>query len=204
MTRIKRGFVARKRRKKILNMAKGFRGSSSNLFRPAMQRVMKALLFGYAHRRLKKRIFRKLWIVRVNVAVRSFNSNLTYNQFMFALKTNNCQLNRKWLSQLAVREPAIFKKSFLDKAIAIGYDDKNTSKSDDLQFISTETSSSNTSQATVIRLSNSSNGSTPSSNDSGPSTNGSTPLSNDSGPSTNGSTPSSNDSGPSTNGSTPN
>lgn len=120
MTRIKRGFVARKRRKKILNMAKGFRASSSNLFRPAMQRVMKALLFSYAHRRLKKRVFRKLWVVRINAAVRSFNSHLTYNQFMFSLKNKNCQLNRKWLSQLSVREPIIFKEQFLDNTLNSG------------------------------------------------------------------------------------
>lgn len=103
-------------------MAKGFRASSSKLFRPAMQRVMKALLFSYAHRKLKKRVFRKLWIVRINASVRSFNSQLTYNQFMFSLKARNCQLNRKWLSQLSVREPAIFKQHFLDKVTTINSD----------------------------------------------------------------------------------
>lgn len=113
MTRIKRGFVARKRRKKVLNMAKGFRGSSSNLFRPAIQRVMKALVFAYAHRRLKKRVFRRLWIARINAAVRYYGSN--YNRTMFSLKTRSCHVNRKWLSQVAIREPLTFKTYFLEK-----------------------------------------------------------------------------------------
>ena len=112
MTRIKRGFVARKRRKKVLNMAKGFRGSSSNLFRPAIQRVMKALVFSYTHRRLRKRLFRRLWIARINAAVRYYGFN--YNSTIFNLKKRNCQINRKWLSQVAIREPLIFKTNFLE------------------------------------------------------------------------------------------
>jgi large subunit ribosomal protein L20 len=112
MTRIKRGFVARKRRKKVLNMAKGFRGSSSKLFRPAMQRVMKALVFAYAHRRLKKRLFRRLWIARINSAVRFYGLN--YNCIIFNLKKRNCHINRKWLSQIAIREPELFKQYFVN------------------------------------------------------------------------------------------
>jgi len=106
MTRIKRGFVARKRRKKVLNLTKGFRGSSSVLFRPANQRKMKALCFSYRDRRQKKRHLRSLWITRINAASRLYNLN--YNQFIYKLKQLNIHINRKWLSQLAIRDPKTF------------------------------------------------------------------------------------------------
>ena len=89
-------------------MTKGFRGSSSVLFRPANQRLMKALVFAYEHRRLKKRFFRRLWIARINAAVRHYNLN--YSVFIYDLKAKNSQLNRKWLSELAIREPSLFKQ----------------------------------------------------------------------------------------------
>jgi large subunit ribosomal protein L20 len=106
MTRVKRGNVARKRRKKILKLAKGFIGSHSKLFRNANQQVMKALRYAYADRRKKKRDFRRLWIARINAAVRM--RGLSYSQFMGLLKHTSIQLNRKMLSQLAILEPAVF------------------------------------------------------------------------------------------------
>nr|YP_009367414.1 ribosomal protein L20 [Sarcinofilum mucosum]ARK14422.1 ribosomal protein L20 [Sarcinofilum mucosum] len=106
MTRIKRGFVARQRRKKVLNLTKGFRGSSSVLFRPANQRKMKALRFSYRDRRQRKRDLRGLWITRINAAARLYNLN--YSQFIYKLKQLNIHINRKWLAQLAVRDSKIF------------------------------------------------------------------------------------------------
>ena len=108
MTRVKRGFVARKRRKKVLKLTKGSRGSSSILFRVANQRKMKALVFSYRDRRRKKRDLRSLWISRINAAVRQ--QNLSYSRVMFRLKHLNIQINRKWLAQLAVRDPLAFSK----------------------------------------------------------------------------------------------
>lgn len=106
MTRVKRGFVARKRRKKVLNLTKGFRGSSSILFRVANQQKMKALRFAYRDRRCKKRDLRSLWITRINASVRDYGLN--YNQVVFKLKQLNIHINRKWLSQLALRDPHVF------------------------------------------------------------------------------------------------
>lgn len=106
MTRIKRGNVARKRRKKILKLAKGFRGSHSKLFRTAKQQVLKALKYSYIGRKNKKRYYRQLWIVRINAAVRSHNMN--YSQFIYLLKKENIALNRKILSQLALIDKSAF------------------------------------------------------------------------------------------------
>ena len=116
MTRVKRGFVARKRRQKALTVTKGFRGSSSILFRAANQRKMKALLFAYRDRRRKKRDFRSLWISRINAGVRSYNLN--YSQVTFNLKQFSIQLNRKWLAQFAVLDPVIF-SNLINKTSAI-------------------------------------------------------------------------------------
>lgn len=106
MVRVKRGNIARKRRKKILKLAKGFRGSHSKLFRTANQQVMKALIYNYRGRKQKKRLFRRLWIVRINAAVRQHQIN--YSQFMALLKKNNISLNRKMLSQLAILDEKTF------------------------------------------------------------------------------------------------
>lgn len=106
MVRVKRGNVARKRRKKILKLAKGFRGSHSKLFRTANQQVMKALVYSYKGRKQKKRLFRRLWIVRINAAVRQHG--LTYSKFISGLKKNNIFLNRKMLAQLAVLDEQTF------------------------------------------------------------------------------------------------
>jgi len=106
MARVKRGNVARKRRKKILKLAKGFRGSHSRLFRAANQQVMKALRYAYAHRREKKRDFRRLWIARINAAARQ--NGMSYSQFMGALKKIDVQINRKMLAQMAILDAAGF------------------------------------------------------------------------------------------------
>nr|QCI04846.1 ribosomal protein L20 [Bornetia secundiflora] len=106
MTRVKRGNVARKRRKKVLKLAKGFRGSHSKLFRTAKQQVLKALRYAYVGRKNKKRYYRRLWIVRINAAVRSYHIN--YSQFICFLKKHKIALNRKMLSQLAIIDQAAF------------------------------------------------------------------------------------------------
>ena len=108
MTRVKRGNVARKRRKKILKLAKGFRGSHSTLFRTANQQVMKALRYAYRDRKKRKRDFRRLWITRINAAVRQHG--MSYSQFMGNLKKANIQINRKMLAQMAVLDPEGFGK----------------------------------------------------------------------------------------------
>lgn len=108
MTRVKRGFVARKRRKKILNLAEGFRGSSSVLFRTANQQNMKALRYSYRDRHQKKRQFRSLWITRLNGEIRT--NGLTYHEFIHQLKEQQIGLNRKILSQLALKDQEAFSK----------------------------------------------------------------------------------------------
>lgn len=108
MTRVKRGNVARKRRKKILKMAKGFRGSHSKLFRTANQQVMKALRNAYRDRKKRKRDFRRLWITRINAAARI--NGVSYSQLIGLLKKADIQLNRKMLAQLAVLDPTSFNK----------------------------------------------------------------------------------------------
>jgi len=106
MVRVKRGNVARKRRNKILKLAKGFVGSHSRLFRPANQQVMKALRYSYRHRRERKRDFRSLWITRLNAAARQ--EGLSYSRLIDALNKSHILLNRKMLSQLALADPAVF------------------------------------------------------------------------------------------------
>ncbi len=108
MTRVKRGNVARKRRKKILKLAKGFRGSHSTLFRTANQQVMKALRSAYRDRKNRKRDFRRLWITRINAAARLHG--LSYSQLIGNLKKANIELNRKMLAQMAILDSAGFTK----------------------------------------------------------------------------------------------
>jgi large subunit ribosomal protein L20 len=104
--RVKRGFKARNRRKKVLRLAKGFRGGRSKLFRTAADSVDKALMYAYRDRRARKRDFRKLWIARINAAVRVHN--LSYSKFIHGLKVANIQLDRKVLAELAISDPAGF------------------------------------------------------------------------------------------------
>ncbi len=108
MPRVKRGNVARKRRKKILKLAKGFRGSHSKLFRTANQQVMKALRNAYRDRRKRKRDFRRLWITRINAAARL--NGLSYSQLTGKLKKADIGLNRKMLANLAMLDPQAFSK----------------------------------------------------------------------------------------------
>lgn len=100
MTRIKRGNIARQRRKKILKLAKGFRGSHSKLFRTAKQQVLKSLKYSYVGRKNRKRDYRRLWISRINAATRSYG--FSYSQFIALLKNRRVGLNRKILAQLVI------------------------------------------------------------------------------------------------------
>jgi large subunit ribosomal protein L20 len=107
MVRVKRGNVARKRRKKVLALASGYRGAHSVLFRVANQQVMKALRYSYVGRKQKKRIFRKIWITRINAASRL--NGINYSQLINRLKKSNIDINRKILSQIAILDSSTFK-----------------------------------------------------------------------------------------------
>jgi large subunit ribosomal protein L20 len=107
MVRVKRGNVARKRRKKILGLASGYRGAHSILFRVANQQVMKALRYSYIGRKQKKRIFRKVWISRINAASRL--NGTSYSQLINKFKKSNIDLNRKMLAQIAILDSSTFK-----------------------------------------------------------------------------------------------
>jgi large subunit ribosomal protein L20 len=107
MSRVKRGVTQRARHKKIIKMAKGFRGRSKNCFRIAIQRVEKALQYAYRDRRNRKREFRSLWIQRINAAVRA--CDMTYSRFINGLAKAGVAVDRKVLADLAVRQPEAFK-----------------------------------------------------------------------------------------------
>ena len=107
MVRVKRGNVARKRRKKILALSQGYRGAHSVLFRVANQQVMKALRYSYIGRKQKKRVFRRIWISRINAASRL--NGISYSQLIHKFKNSNIDLNRKILSQIAVLDSSTFK-----------------------------------------------------------------------------------------------
>jgi large subunit ribosomal protein L20 len=106
MARVKRGVTAHARHKKVLGLAKGYRGRSSTAYRVAIERVEKALQYAYRDRRNRKRDFRALWIQRINAGAREHG--LTYSQFMHGIKLAGLELDRKVLSDLAVREPEAF------------------------------------------------------------------------------------------------
>lgn len=107
MSRAVSGLVSKKRHKKILKLAKGFRGRAKNCFKVAVEKVEKALRYAYRDRRTRKRDFRALWIQRINAAVRQYG--LVYSQFINGLTLANIDLDRKVLADLAVREPEAFK-----------------------------------------------------------------------------------------------
>jgi large subunit ribosomal protein L20 len=107
MVRVKRGNVARKRRKKVLALASGYRGAHSVLFRVANQQVMKALRYSYVGRKQKKRIFRKIWISRINATSRL--NGINYSQLINQLKKSNIDINRKILAQIAILDSSTFK-----------------------------------------------------------------------------------------------
>ncbi|MDP4623252.1 MAG: 50S ribosomal protein L20 [Hydrogenophaga sp.] len=106
MPRVKRGVTARARHKKVLALAKGFRGRRGNVFRIAKQAVMKAGQYAYRDRRNRKRVFRRLWIARINAAARA--CGLTYSQFANGLKKAAIEIDRKMLADLAVNDQAAF------------------------------------------------------------------------------------------------
>ena len=108
MVRVKRGNVARKRRNKILKIARGYRGAHSTLFRVANQQVMKALKYSYVNRKQKKRIFRRVWITRINAASRM--EGISYSRLINKLSTAKIGLNRKMLSQIAILDSSTFSK----------------------------------------------------------------------------------------------
>lgn len=108
MTRVKRGVAASKKRKNILSDAKGYRWNRKNLKREARQAVMKAGRYARRDRRAKKRVFRALWITRLNIAVRE--AGLTYSQLINLMKQKSIILDRKVLSQLSIQEPKVFTK----------------------------------------------------------------------------------------------
>jgi large subunit ribosomal protein L20 len=115
MPRVKRGVTAHARHKKILALAKGYRGRRKNVYRIAKQAVMKAGQYAYRDRRTRKRVFRQLWIARINAASRE--QGVTYSRFMAGLKKAQIDIDRKVLSDMAIRDPAAF-KSIVDKVKA--------------------------------------------------------------------------------------
>jgi len=108
MARVKRGFRARRRRKKVLKLAKGYRGSRSKLYRTARNAVFKALGYAYRDRRVRKREFRRLWIARINAASRQ--RGVSYSRFINALTKGNVELDRKILADIALHDPEGFTK----------------------------------------------------------------------------------------------
>ncbi|MBS0271125.1 MAG: 50S ribosomal protein L20 [Proteobacteria bacterium] len=113
MAHVKRGTTAHARHKKVLKLAKGYRGRSKSCYRIALQRVEKALQYAYRDRRNKKRDFRALWIQRINAGTRAYG--LTYSRFVNGLTKAGVEIDRKVLADLAVHEPAAF-KAIVDQA----------------------------------------------------------------------------------------
>lgn len=108
MSRVKRGLTAHARHKKILNMAKGYRGRNKNVFRVAIEKVEKGLQYAYRDRKAKKRSFRSLWIQRINAATRIHD--MTYSRFISGLVKAGVELDRKVLADIALKEPEAFAK----------------------------------------------------------------------------------------------
>ena len=106
MARVKGAMMSRKRRKKVLKLAKGYWGSKSKHFRVANQAVMKSLSYAYTGRRLKKRDFRALWITRISAACKL--NGMNYSTFMHGLKQAGIEMNRKMLSEMAISDPGAF------------------------------------------------------------------------------------------------
>jgi len=115
MARVKRGVTAHARHKKVIKLAKGYRGRGNNCFRVAIEKVEKALRYAYRDRRNRKRDFRGLWIQRINAAVREYELN--YSTFINGIKLAGIEIDRKQLAELAATEPASF-KAIVDQAQA--------------------------------------------------------------------------------------
>lgn len=106
MARVKSGVQAQRRHKKVLKLAKGYRGAKSKLYRPANEQVMQSLKYAYAHRKKRKGDFRKLWITRINAATRL--EGMSYSRFISGLKKAGVKINRKVLADLAVNDHCAF------------------------------------------------------------------------------------------------
>jgi large subunit ribosomal protein L20 len=106
MSRVKRSTGARKKRRKVLEQAKGYRAGKHASYKRAKEQVQRSLRYAYRDRRVRKREFRRLWIVRINAGARE--NGLSYNQFMHGLQLANVELDRKMLAELAVNDPAFF------------------------------------------------------------------------------------------------
>ena len=106
MARVKRGVTSHRRHKKVLRQAKGYYGNRSKIYRVANQAVMRSLQYAYAHRKLRKRDFRKLWIARINAACRM--NDMSYSRFINGLTKAGVEINRKVLADLAITDPKAF------------------------------------------------------------------------------------------------
>lgn len=115
MARVKGALTTRKRHKKILKLAKGYRGAKSKLYRTANEAVMKSLVYAYIGRKQKKRDFRRMWIARISAAAKM--NGMNYSRFMNGLKKANIDINRKMLSEIAIADPAAF-TALVEKAKA--------------------------------------------------------------------------------------
>ena len=115
MARVKGGVTTRRRRKRILKLAKGYRGNKSKAFRTAKQAVMKSLVYAYVGRKQKKRDFRRLWIARISAQAKM--NGINYSQFMNGLKKAGIEMNRKMLAEIAVADKAAF-AALVEKAKA--------------------------------------------------------------------------------------
>lgn len=118
MARVKRGVTTHARHKKVIKKARGYHGRSKNTFRAAIERVEKGLQYAYRDRRVKKRTFRGLWIQRINAGAREHG--MTYSQFMCGLGKAGIEIDRKVLSDLAIREPDAFKALVGEAQAALG------------------------------------------------------------------------------------
>lgn len=115
MARVKGALATRKRRKRVLKLAKGYFGAKSKLFRTANEAVMKSLTYAYSGRKQKKRDFRRLWITRISAAAKL--NGINYSQFMNGLKKAGIEMNRKMLSEIAIADPETF-TALVEKAKA--------------------------------------------------------------------------------------
>ena len=130
MPRVKGGTVARRRRKKILKLAKGYFGSKHTLYKTAHEQVMKSFMYSYRDRRQKKRDFRKLWITRINAAARL--NGMTYSTLINGLNLANIDVNRKMLAELAVSDAASFTAIAEQAKSALEKKNTNLTQTDDL------------------------------------------------------------------------
>lgn len=128
MPRVKGGTVARKRRKKILKLAKGYYGAKHTLYKTAHEQVMKSLQYAYRDRKQRKRDFRKLWIARINAGARMHG--MSYSQFMHGLKLANIDINRKMLSEIAIHDQDVFKQLVSTSQSAVNNTQKKTANQD--------------------------------------------------------------------------